>query len=113
MALLSVAHFEDIDMGNSDFEFEDHEAKIERDHEGESSDMPEKYTLSMSFAPPRVIHAALGRADSPIPQGRNEEESVMNLKVWLHGVVVGEAGAGVVRGAGGGDFARLESAQYH
>ena len=31
--------------------------------------MLEKYTLSVSFAPPRVIHAALGRADSPIPQG--------------------------------------------
>ena len=31
----------------------------------------------------------------------------MNLKIWLHGVVVGEAGAGE------GDFAGLESAQYH
>ena len=37
----------------------------------------------------------------------------MNLKIWLQGVVVGEVGAGVVRGAGGGDFAGLEPAQYH
>ena len=37
----------------------------------------------------------------------------MNLKLWLQGVVVGEAGAGVVKGAGVGDFSGVESAQYH
>ena len=28
-----------LDLGNSNFEFEDHEAEIERDHEAESSDV--------------------------------------------------------------------------
>ena len=32
----------------------------------------------------------------------------MNLKLWLQGVVVGEAGAGVVKEAGVGDFSGVE-----
>ena len=37
----------------------------------------------------------------------------MNLKLWLQGVVVEEAGEEVVRGPGGGDFTGVSSFQYH
>ena len=72
------------------------------------ADMPEKYTVSLSYASPRVVHTALGRPDSPIPQGMDEEQSLINLKLWVEGVVVvGEVGAG------GADYSGMDTSQYH
>ena len=106
MLSVCVARSEIFDLGPE-------ESSSESDHEELEADMPEKYTVSLSYASPRVVHTALGRPDSPIPQGMDEEQSLINLKFWVEGVVVGEAGAGVVRGAGGADYSGMDTSQYH
>lgn len=60
--------------------------------------------LVIAYGTAPAVHACLGQAGCPVPQGADADASLLNLRAWVHQRIVAAVGVGCQESLAGGGF---------